>query len=222
MVGSKNNGRFLWKGELCHASCKKVAQILGGIEMLLNGTEDLRVQKTIEAIQKTFQEMICEMDYDKITVKELCERARINKKTFYRYYSVLDDLLAELQGVMSEEYLERIKNYRIPEDMDKINREFFLYSAEKGSVYEKITCSGNYSYIRNKMISNVMSSTWKSSAWLQLLEPSKQNIVLRFIQTASVEMYCQWVADGKTIPIEEMIKISNQLLCAGVNGFVPI
>ena len=105
--------------------------------MLINGTEDLRVQKTIDAIQKTFEDMICEMDYEKITVKELCERARINKKTFYRYYSVLDDLLAELQGVMIEEYLERIKNYRIPEDLDKINREFFLYSAEKGSVYEK-------------------------------------------------------------------------------------
>ena len=68
------------------------------MKMLINGTEDLRVQKTIDAIQKTFEDMICEMDYEKITVKELCERARINKKLFYRYYSVLDDLLAELQG----------------------------------------------------------------------------------------------------------------------------
>ena len=42
--------------------------------MLLDGTEDLRIQKTIEAIQNTFEKMICEMDYEKITVKELCER----------------------------------------------------------------------------------------------------------------------------------------------------
>ena len=34
--------------------------------MLINGTEDLRVQKTIDAIQKTFEDMICEMDYEKI------------------------------------------------------------------------------------------------------------------------------------------------------------
>ena len=88
--------------------------------MLLNGSEDLRVQKTIDAIQKAFEEMICEMDYDKITVKELCERARINKKTFYRYYNVLDDLLAELQGIMTQEYLERIADYRVPEELDKI------------------------------------------------------------------------------------------------------
>lgn len=188
--------------------------------MRLNGTEDLRVQKTIDAIHKTFQEMICEMDYDRITVKELCERARINKKTFYRYYETLEDLLSELQGMMSEEYMERIKDYRIPEELDKINREFFLYSAEKGPVYEKITCSGNYQFIRGTMINNVMNSTWKNSTWFQLLDVSKQNILMHFIQTSSVEMYCQWIADGKKIPIEKMIKISNQLLCSGVNGFV--
>ncbi len=150
--------------------------------MLLNGTEDLRVQKTIEAIHKTFEEMICEMDYEKITVKELCERARINKKTFYRYYDVLDDLLSELQNIMTREYLERIADYRIPEELDKINREFFLYSVEKGLVYEKITCSGSYNYIRNKMVNNVMSSTWGKSTWLQLLDTYKQNILLGFVQ----------------------------------------
>lgn len=188
--------------------------------MLLDGTEDLRVQKTIEAIQSTFENMICEMDYEKITVKELCERARINKKTFYRYYDVLDDLLSELQSIMTQEYLERIADYRIPEELDKINREFFLYSVEKGMVYEKITCSGSYNYIRNKMVNNVMSSTWGKSTWFQLLDSSKQNILLSFIQSASVEMYRRWVADGKKIPLEEIIEISNQLLCAGVNGFV--
>lgn len=188
--------------------------------MLLNGSEDLRVQKTIDAIQKTFEEMICEMDYDKITVKELCERARINKKTFYRYYDVLDDLLAELQGIMSQEYIKRVENYRIPEELDEINREFFLYSVEKGMAYEKITCSGSYGYIRNKMMNNVFDSTWGKSTWLQLLDPYKQNILLGFVQSASIEMYRQWVADGKKIPLEEIIEMSNQLLCSGVNGFV--
>lgn len=188
--------------------------------MASSGKEDLRIQKTKEAIRKTFEEMICEMDYEKITVKELCERARINKKTFYRYYDVLDDLLSELQNIMTREYLERIADYRIPEELDKINREFFLYSVEKGLVYEKITCSGSYNYIRNKMVNNVMSSTWGKSTWLQLLDTYKQNILLGFVQSASVEMYRRWVTDGKKIPLEEIIEISNQLLCAGVNGFV--
>ena len=188
--------------------------------MILDGTEDLRVQKTIEAIHKAFEEMLYEMNYEKITVKELCERAKINKKTFYRYYAVLDDLLAELQGLFTQEYLKRIENYKVPEDLDKINREFFLYSVEKGPLYEKITCSGRYDYIRSKMVNDVMNSKWGRSTWLQLLEPSKQAVLLEFIQSASMSVYRKWVADGKEIPLRDMIELSNQLLCSGVNGFI--
>ena len=59
--------------------------------------EDLRVVKTREAILDAFQTMICEMDYDQITVKELARRARINCKTFYSHYTGLDDLLQQRQ-----------------------------------------------------------------------------------------------------------------------------
>ena len=188
--------------------------------MILDGTEDLRVQKTIEAIHKAFEEMLYEMNYEKITVKELCERAKINKKTFYRYYAVLDDLLAELQGLFTQEYLKRIENYKVPEDLDKINREFFLYSVEKGPLYEKITCSGSYDYIRSKMVNDVMNSKWGRSTWLQLLEPSKQAVLLEFIQSASMSVYRKWVADGKKIPLRDMIELSNQLLCSVEKGFI--
>ncbi|WP_270519721.1 TetR/AcrR family transcriptional regulator [Limosilactobacillus fermentum] len=66
-----------------------------------NGTEDLRVQKTITAIDQAFEELILTTDYEKITVAELARCARINKKTFYRYYPTKDDLLAELQTSLS-------------------------------------------------------------------------------------------------------------------------
>ena len=51
-------------------------------------SEDLRVRKTKEAIRTAFQGMICEMDYDQITVKELTARAQINRKTFYLHYNL--------------------------------------------------------------------------------------------------------------------------------------
>ena len=100
--------------------------------MILTGHEDLRIVKTIEGIKNAFESLICEKDYEKITVKELCDLARINKKTFYHYYETLDALLTEMQAELSTGYLERIKGFSLPEDLDKVNREFFLYSAEQG------------------------------------------------------------------------------------------
>ena len=93
-----------------------------------------------------FNELIFETDFEKITVKSLSEKAKINKKTFYTYYSSLNDLLLEYQEKTSSEYIEQILKYRIPENFDKITREFFLFSEKYGEAYEKITSNEKYLY----------------------------------------------------------------------------
>ncbi|MBQ6519758.1 MAG: TetR/AcrR family transcriptional regulator [Anaerolineaceae bacterium] len=187
--------------------------------MILKGNEDLRVVKTIESIKSAFDELICEKDYEKITVKELCDRVRINKKTFYHYYETLDYLLAEMQTELSSSYIERIKDYSLPEDLDKVNREFFLYSAEQGLAYEKITCSVTYHTIRNDMVENVNTVGWSKSAKYQKLFDYEKKLLMGFINNAVLNAYRQWVEDGKKLPLEEVIELTNRLVLGGVNGF---
>ena len=191
--------------------------------MQLTGKEDLRVQKTISAIKKAFEELICEKDYDSIKVTELCQRSMINKKTFYHYYPSLDDLLAEMQAELSEAYLERVKDCRLPRDAAKVNREFFAYSAEQGLAYEKITCAtGAYSQTRQEMIDRVIAETWGESEAFRGLNPSQQRMVLNFISTVSVGCYREWVADGKQMPLEDVIQLSTTLMCGGLDRFFHI
>ena len=58
---------------------------------------DIRVKKTKRAIQKTFIDLLREKPIEKITVKEIAERAEINKTTFYSHYETLDALTAEIE-----------------------------------------------------------------------------------------------------------------------------
>ena len=188
--------------------------------MLIKGTEDLRIQKTMAAIKQSFEELICEKDYNAITVTELCARSKINKKTFYHYYPTLDDLLLEMQAELSSAYIELVKDYRLPEEMEKVNRVFFEYSASQGLAYDKITCStGSYSAARQAMIDRVTEATWKKSKSFQALNELEQNLVLSFINTVSVNSYRQWVADGKTMPLETIIVRTNALMCGGLHQF---
>ena len=101
--------------------------------MILRGTEDLRVQKTVAAIDQAFTAMLLESDYEDMSVKELCARAKINKKTFYRYYPTLQDLFREKLERLSTGYLERIAHYKLPEEF----RQAYL----AGSPYEEIFMS---------------------------------------------------------------------------------
>lgn len=187
--------------------------------MILTGNEDLRVVKTIEGIKQAFEELICEKDYPKITVKELCDRARINKKTFYHYYETLDALLTELQQELSQDYLKRISKYKLPDDLDKVNREFFLYSASQSLAYEKITCSASYFMIRDDMISEVNEAGWGSSRKYRSLSDFEKKLLMSFVNETVLCAYRQWVEDGKKMPVEEVIKITNRAVLGGVNGF---
>ena len=187
--------------------------------MKITGTEDLRVQKTIETIRAVFEQMILDMDYHEMTVKELCDRAKINKKTFYRYYPTLDDLLAELQMDMSSEYIDIVSRYNLPEEIEKVNEAFFRYSASKGDAFEKITCALSYSSIRNEMIQKVYNATWKKSAWFNNIPAWQQHLVMTLVNACSLEMYIQWVADGKPVSVDELIAVSSCLLCEGLDGF---
>ncbi len=187
--------------------------------MILTGYEDLRVIKTIHAIKAAFEELICEKDYSRIRVRELCERAKINKKTFYHYYETLDALLAEMQEELSAGYLERIRNLTLPDDLDQVNREFFLYSASQGLAYEKITCSRSYSAIRDQMIEEVTAKGWGRSPAYQALSCYEKKLVVCFVSNSVLQAYIQWVEDGKSLPLEEVIDMTNRIVLGGVQGF---
>ncbi len=189
--------------------------------MIIRGTEDLRVQKTMAAIEQAFSELLLENDeFERISVTALCARAKINKKTFYHYYRTLDELLQEMLEKMSQEYIQRISQYTVPDQLDAINREFFLYSMEKGRIYEKLVCNVSYHALSTKLFSEFVKRAWRRSNWFQRLTPEHQNILLCFLRSAGVELYKQWIADQKKISLDEIIALSGELLCHGVNGFV--
>ena len=187
--------------------------------MILTGNEDLRVKKTITGIKAAFEALICEKDYAKITVKELCDRAQVNKKTFYHYYETLDALLAELQTELSGAYLARIKGLRLPEELDKVNREFFLYSAEQGTAYEKITVSGMYHAIRDEMIADVNDAGWGKSAAFNRLSDYQKRLLMTFVNNAALGAYRQWIEDGKQMPLDDVIEMTTRLVLGGVRSF---
>lgn len=183
--------------------------------MILTGNEDLRVIKTIESIKQSFAELICEKSYHKITVKELCERARINKKTFYHYYETLDALLNEMQQEMSREFLKRIVDYQLPRDLSQVNREFFRYSIEQGPVYEKITLNSSWQEIRNQMISKVNNAGWNNSLQYRKLSNFEKQLLMDFINESTLAAYRRWVEDGKQMSVDDVLKTLNRLQLGG-------
>lgn len=187
--------------------------------MILTENEDLRIIKTIEGIRGTFEELTYQRDSKKITIEGLSEKVRISKKTFYHYYADLYDLLAKMQVELSSGFLERVQHYRLPNDLSEVTRGFFLYSSEQGEVYEKVTCSGSYEYIRNKMVGQVNDVTWGKSSVYQKLSDFDKKLIASYTNTVSLKIYRQWIASGKVVALNEIINRAVILTSSGVQGF---
>ena len=198
----------------------KVRNTERGALMILKGNEDLRVVKTIEGIKSAFEELICEKEYGKITVKELCDRARINKKTFYHYYETLDALLFELKTEYSDSFVEKIKGYELPDELEKVNRAFFEYSAQQGLAYEKITCSGTYRLTAPDSSVKDNEAGWVKSKRYQALSDYEKNLLMGFVSSAVLTAYRKWIEEEKRVPLEEVIKVTNKIILYGVQGFL--
>lgn len=68
--------------------------------------DDLRVRRTRKMIQEAVMALTVEQGFAAVTVSDICERAMINRSTFYRHfldkYSVLEVYLDEFNRTMSE------------------------------------------------------------------------------------------------------------------------
>ena len=49
-------------------------------------------------------------DFEYITIKEICEKAGVNRSTFYLHYETIDDLLFETIGMINKRFQEAFDN----------------------------------------------------------------------------------------------------------------
>lgn len=179
---------------------------------------DLRVTKTLEAIDTSFRKLMLEKGFEAITVKELCELARINKKTFYRYYETLDDLLAEVMATYAAAWRKRTTHLSVPQDLAEVTREFFRFGSEQDALYDAITCDPTYDVIQRRMQDD--ASGEQVEAVPEGFTPETWHVYYGWQTAGTLAMYRAWVADGKRMDVDEVSELAVTLLCTGVNGLL--
>ena len=183
---------------------------------------DLRVQRTKKILKDTFNEMIVTTDFEKITIKDLCDKAMINRRTFYLHYSSIEDILEDFISDYTHEYYDLIKNFNPIEEVDELVKSYFTYSEEKGMMFERINTSPNFEYIRLRMIQKVEDYALSDNNFhmLKKFDEISQNLIHSFINWSCVGLYREWVKNGRRLPMDEAIKLSANLIKNGLKTTV--
>ena len=104
---------------------------------------DLRIEKTDKGIKNAFIELRSKKPLEKITVRELCEIARINKSTFYSHYKDIYDLSDTLEGEVVASITNSVSHPEyIVDNLEAFSRELLMAYLSQTSL-TTILFSGN-------------------------------------------------------------------------------
>ena len=77
-----------------------------------NTKTDRRVKYTKLALRQSLMELLEKKNINKITVKEICERADINRGTFYSHYKDAYDLMNQIEDELRTEVEQTIAKHQ--------------------------------------------------------------------------------------------------------------
>jgi AcrR family transcriptional regulator len=98
----------------------------------LNRSES-KYYATAARMDEAFLELLEKKDFAYITVKEICEKAGVNRSTFYLHYETINDLLEESAQHIIDQFVEAMP-HDAPEFFEKMQtrplEELFLITPE--------------------------------------------------------------------------------------------
>ena len=183
--------------------------------------QDRRVTKMRRAIRAAFVALMAEKDLDKITIKEIAERADVDRKTVYNYYDSVHAILDELENELVNDFEAKTKelDYGVEDPLefftvltDLLNENIELY-------YQLMNIKTNaglsqkiFDYLREKIESSLLSSG--------VVEPQRAMLATEFITAGMFFSYRSWFQSNREIPLEEVSKGIGTLVTDGINKYL--
>ena len=126
--------------------------------------KDLRVVKTKENIFETFLSLLAAKPIRKITVQELCTKARINKGTFYYHYDDIYDLYGECVRKEIGNLFDFIDCYdTVTTDPVRFLRKLMEHRIQYSSSVDVIMQDKTIQYYKDILIDGFIEKTYKTT-----------------------------------------------------------
>ena len=125
-----------------------------------NKKEDLRIVKTKKLLYTTLVELMKEMPFEEIKVSDICNRALVNRSTFYSHYQDKYDLLQEfVKDIKNTLAIELSKNKEVNSVRDyyiEMISIFIDHIEENKDIYKSVVVN-NKNSITMDIVYDVMN-----------------------------------------------------------------
>lgn len=188
--------------------------------------EDRRIRRTKKLLKQGLAEMMNEKDFKDITVKDITEKADLNRGTFYLHYSDTYDLLRKVEDEILQDFQDMIDKYA--QNIDIENPTLLpVLSPIAGYVIENID-------ICKSLFNNRASSDF-TEKFQQLISRNGASFINKQYPGASIENYeyffsfitCgtvgiikKWFESTPMKPKDEIVVMTAKIIRAAANSIL--
>ena len=183
---------------------------------------DRRVKYTKKVIKETFLSLLEDKDVSCISVKELCEKADVNRGTFYRYYEDIYDLLKKIE----EEFIEEIRNSNSMVHMS--NHSIYTFTKEILNIFENnkklvrllFNADSNIYFLDDvlEIAYDKCIGSWENNIDSDNYKELENSVVFIFNGALGVINY--WVKNDFKLSSDELAKYIEKVCINGVKKYI--
>lgn len=183
---------------------------------------DQRTRLTHSLLRKAFTELLQQKPIQRITVKELCQKAGVNRSTFYAHYTDIYDLLSKLEEDMVTDF-QRALAPLLGAEMEEpslLRIMTGIYQCLKDNVDICTVTLGEHG--DKAFAVRLLSLGWESclaaySNHLWGASPKQLEYFYVFASSGHIGLLQKWLEEGMTTSVEEMAQMAQNIMLHGMD-----
>ena len=167
-------------------------------------------QREIEGVLLS---LMLEKRYDDISVSEICERAQMPRKSFYRYFDGKDGAMQSLlyHTMMEFEFI-RISSKNSERTLKDDFGDFFIFWKGKRDFLEAFDKSGLIGLLVESVTNSAMEQFDEIGHYIGNSCESENRTTLLFIVSGLMTMTINWYRTGFAESVQNMSRIATKII----------
>jgi AcrR family transcriptional regulator len=183
---------------------------------------DRRVKKTKLQLRLALMELMCEKPQKHISVRELAERADINRGTFYIHYKDVSDLLQQLEDEMADRLSEMCCLHARNTEIDSYPflTDLYGFMLDNADIC-KVLLGTNGDIAYRQRICGILHDDFLYDFLSRFYPENRQKLeyFCAFIVSGNLNLSLTWLNEGAKESPEEMAQLAGEIIMKGV-GFL--
>ncbi|MFC0560572.1 TetR/AcrR family transcriptional regulator [Halalkalibacter alkalisediminis] len=156
----------------------------------------------------------------KITVKEICELADINRSTFYSHYSDQFEFLNKIEEEIIEDMNLTLSTYNFTKEEEalQMTEKILEYIAANREIFQTLLSEHSDTSFQKRAMEITHQFTMKNWMAINILDPKISEYISMFVVSGSIHVIKSWLDNGMDKTPQELAEIINNLTNKGLSS----